>query len=289
MSMLARSAPPEAEQQAEPAAADNPYRANRAEWGDHRSDRRLHGSHRPAHVVEAGWLTARRARRSIRSSARRGERSRIARVILLRASGVKRDDLFRWLPTDSELVLGRSAIEERPDGPPDLEYYEATFRSRPRRLAMSWPRSPPGAWKTEVSNDGKGGTGHVRERPQVQLRQGSPSFGARPGSMTVFAVAHNFFGQDRRLVAVDHDGKTHPAVSYSSGSDGDKKWVIDIDRCRIRLAARPDQGIPGPVPADRGNRDQGHRPQPAIDRASQPPKAEVPHREIRPVDRVARV
>ena len=29
--------------------------------------------------------------------------------------------------------------------------------------------------------------------------------------MTVFAVAHNFFGQDRRLVAVDHDGKPHPA------------------------------------------------------------------------------
>ena len=35
--------------------------------------------------------------------------------------------------------------------------------------------------------------------------------------MTVIAVAHNFFGQDRRLVAVDRDGKTHPAVYYFGG------------------------------------------------------------------------
>ena len=31
-------------------------------------------------------------------------------------------------------------------------------------------------------------------------------------SMTAFAVAHNFLGQDRRLVAIDRDGKSHPAV-----------------------------------------------------------------------------
>ena len=71
------------------------------------------------------------------------------------------------------------------------------------------------------------------------------SFGkARPytaygRSMTVFAVAHNFFGQDRRLVAVDRDGKSHPAVSYSIGSDGDKKWVIDLIDAEFSLP--PDQ------------------------------------------------
>ncbi len=53
-------------------------------------------------------------------------------------------------------------------------------------------------------------------------------FASHGRSMTVFAVAHNFFGQDRRIVAVDRDGKAHPAVQYSAGADGDPRWVIDI-------------------------------------------------------------
>ena len=57
--------------------------------------------------------------------------------------------------------------------------------------------------------------------------------------MTVFAVAHNFFEQDRRIVAIDRDGKAHPAVRYSAGSDGDKKWVIDIIDAEFPLP--PDQ------------------------------------------------
>jgi hypothetical protein len=57
--------------------------------------------------------------------------------------------------------------------------------------------------------------------------------------MTVFAVAHNFFGQDRRIVAIDGDGKAHPAVRYSAGSDGDEKWVIDLIDAELPLA--PDQ------------------------------------------------
>ena len=71
------------------------------------------------------------------------------------------------------------------------------------------------------------------------------SFGkARPYTgrgreMTVFSVAHNFFGQDRRLVAVDRDGRPHPAASYSAGSDGDKRWVIDLIDAEFPLP--PDQ------------------------------------------------
>jgi hypothetical protein len=71
------------------------------------------------------------------------------------------------------------------------------------------------------------------------------SFGkARPltthgRSMTVFSVAHNFFGQDRRLVAIDRDGRPHPADSYSVGSDGDERWVIDLIDAEFSLP--PDQ------------------------------------------------
>lgn len=41
-------------------------------------------------------------------------------------------------------------------------------------------------------------------------------------------VAHNFFGQDRRLVAIDQAGQPHPAVLNAMGSDGDPKWQIDL-------------------------------------------------------------
>ena len=44
--------------------------------------------------------------------------------------------------------------------------------------------------------------------------------------MTAIAVAHNYLGMDRRLVAVDHDGKAHPSY-YSTGSSGDKSIVVD--------------------------------------------------------------
>ena len=38
-------------------------------------------------------------------------------------------------------------------------------------------------------------------------------------ALSGIAVAHNVMGQDRRLVAVGRDGKTHPAT-WSSGFDG---------------------------------------------------------------------
>jgi hypothetical protein len=52
--------------------------------------------------------------------------------------------------------------------------------------------------------------------------------------MTVFAVAHNFMGRDRRLVAIDRDGRTHVGQP-SSGSDGDPRWVLDIIDAEFNL------------------------------------------------------
>ena len=78
-----------------------------------------------------------------------------------------------------------------------------------------------------MSNDGGGGRGTFVNGHKYAFGKARP-FTSRGRSMTVFAVAHNFFGQDRRIVAIDRDGKAHPAVQYSAGSDGDPKWVIDI-------------------------------------------------------------
>ena len=158
-----------------------------------------------------------------------------SRVILLKASGVKHDELFRWLPTHSESSWGgRASWNGKRTS--ELEYYEATFR-RDRGSCDVLAKVAAGAWKTEVSNDGKGGTGMFVNGHKFSFGKARP-LSVHGRETTVFAVAHNFFGQDRRLVAVDHDGKTHPAVSYSAGSDGDKKWVIDYHRWRIRPAAR---------------------------------------------------
>jgi len=149
----------------------------------------------------------------------------VARVILVRAAGVKRDDNFRWHPTDCDSYWGGRPRQQGQDVP-GLEYYEASFH-RGRANCGVLAKLAAGAWKTEVSNDGRGGTGRFVNGHKFSFGK-ARAYTAYGRSMTVFAVAHNFFGQDRRLVAVDHDGKAHPAVSYSAGSDGDKRWVIDI-------------------------------------------------------------
>ena len=150
---------------------------------------------------------------------------KVARVILVRASGVKSVDMFRWNPTPSASYWGGRPKKGGQDVP-GLEYYEAAF---PRDQADCGVRAKvaAGAWKTEVSNDGSGGTGMFVNGHKFSFGKARP-LSAYGRSMTVFSVAHNFFGQDRRLVAIDRDGKAHAAVSYSLGSDGDKRWVIDL-------------------------------------------------------------
>ncbi len=157
-----------------------------------------------------------------KTSEREGE---IARVILVRASGVKRDDLFRWHPTHSISYWGGRPRKGGEDVP-GLEYYEATF-PRDRARCEVQARVAAGPWKTEVSNGGGGGTGQFVNGHKFSFGK-ARAFAAHGRPMTVFSVAHNFFGQDRRLVAIDRDGNSHAAVSYSSGSDGDQKWVIDL-------------------------------------------------------------
>lgn len=157
-----------------------------------------------------------------RTTAHEGE---VARVVLVRAAGVKRDDLFRWHPTRSASYWGGRPTKGGREVP-GLEYYEATF---PRDTARCEVRAgvAAGPWKTEVSNDGGGGVGQFVNGHKFSFGKARPYTG-HGRAMTVFSVAHNFFGQDRRLVAIDRDGTPHPADSYSAGSDGDKRWVIDL-------------------------------------------------------------
>jgi RNA polymerase sigma factor (sigma-70 family) len=159
-----------------------------------------------------------------------------ARVILLRVSEVKKGDNFRWHPTRSASSRG-GRPSRNGQNTPELDYYEATF-DRDRADCEVALRLAAGSWKTEVSNDGKGGVGMFVNGHKFSFGKARP-FAARGRPMTVFAVAHNFFGQDRRIVAVDRDGQAHAADSYSAGSDGDPRWVIDIIDAELPLP--PDQ------------------------------------------------
>jgi hypothetical protein len=145
-------------------------------------------------------------------------------VILVRVSGVGRDDMFRWLPTPIASYWGGQPAKNGRHAP-GLEYYEATF-SRERADCAVRARLAAGPWKTEVSNDGRGGVGQFVNGHKFSFGKARP-YVAHGRGMTVFAVAHNFFGQDRRLVAIDRDGTMYPGVP-SSGSDGDPKWVVDL-------------------------------------------------------------
>ncbi len=109
---------------------------------------------------------------------------------------------------------------------PELEYYEATF-DRDRADCAVQVRLAAGAWKTEVSNDGRGGVGMFVNGHKFSFGK-ARAYQAYGRSMTVFAVAHNFFGQDRRLVAVDRDGKPHPADPTRPGRTETRSWVIDL-------------------------------------------------------------
>jgi RNA polymerase sigma factor (sigma-70 family) len=158
------------------------------------------------------------------------------RVILVQVRGLPKDANLRWLPTFDS---GYSGLSPTWDGRkvPDLEAYIVSLRPD-RKTCDVKVRLAAGAWKTEVSNDGRGGTGQFVNGHKFTFGKARLS-AVRGRQMTVFAVAHNFFGQDRRMVAVDREGAPHPAVSYSAGSDGDPKWVIDIIDAEFALP--PDQ------------------------------------------------
>jgi RNA polymerase sigma factor (sigma-70 family) len=148
-----------------------------------------------------------------------------ARIILVRATGLKKDDLFRWHPTPPGNYWGVRPLKNG-QKVPGLEAYVAIFDAGRADCGVR-VKVASGPWKTEVSNDGRGGRGQFVNGHKFSFGKARP-LSKNGRSMTVFAVAHNFFEQDRRLVAVDTDGRPQPASSYSAGSDGDKKWAIDL-------------------------------------------------------------
>jgi hypothetical protein len=158
------------------------------------------------------------------------------RTVLVQISGLPKDANLRWLPTFDSGYSGHSPTRAG-QKVPGLEAYIVSLR-RDRTTCDVKIRLASGPWKTEASHDGSGGTGMFVNGHKFTFGK-ARSYTAHGRQMTVFAVAHNFFGQDRRLVAIDRGGKAHAAVSYSSGSDGDMKWVIDLIDAEFLLA--PDQ------------------------------------------------
>ena len=261
LGISARSTPPEPGRQRFGGRGRQSIPHVAQERRDGRGGRRLDASNRSEHVVEAGRFPARRApadRSSPRPACTRARKRGSSCCVCPEST---KDDNFRWLPTQFRLLLG-GRPSKNGQKVPELEYYEATFR---RDLADCEVkvRLAAGSWKTEVSNDGSGGSGVFVNGHKFSFGKARPlTEHGRP--MTVFAVAHNFFGQDRRLVAIDRDGKWHAAVSYSLGSDGDPKWLVDLIDAEIPVASGSDQGIPGSVPPVRTRRDQGHLAQSAL-------------------------
>jgi RNA polymerase sigma factor (sigma-70 family) len=212
------------------------------------------------------------------------EKREVARVILVRSNGVKRDDMFRWHPTHTDSYWGgRPTKDGKPA--PELDYYEATF-DRDRAECGVQVRVAAGPWTTEARNDGGGGVGMFVNGHKFSFGKARP-YQSRGRDMTVFAVAHNFMGRDRRLVAIDRDGKTYVGQP-SAGSDGDPRWVLDIIDAEFSLPPeqikefhvqfRPyeEKEIPGVAlhPKTGGA-------------AASPPNAEAPKSEARPASPLA--
>src|SRR5262249_7734481 len=80
-----------------------------------------------------------------------------ARVILVRSSGVRRDDMYRWQPTHTDAYWGGQS-KRKGQPAPKLEYYEATFETGQADCGIQ-VRVAAGAWTIEASNDGGGGVG----------------------------------------------------------------------------------------------------------------------------------
>ncbi len=146
-----------------------------------------------------------------------------ARVILVRVTGVGHGDGFRWHP--SPFVSSWGSRPKRGGQPaPGLEYYEATFVPDQSECRV-WAKVAAGPWKTEASNEGRGGVGFFANGHKYDFGK-ARAYQAHGRSLTAISVAHNAMGQDRRLIALDGDGHVHTAV-WSSGSDGDPSRVLD--------------------------------------------------------------
>src|SRR5262249_53193681 len=127
---------------------------------------------------------------------REGDRPR-ARVVLVRSSGVRKDDMFRWHPTGAESYWGGRPTKGGQPAP-ELDFYEATFPANRSECGVQI-RVAAGPWTTEVSDNGRGGVGQFVNGHKFCFGR-ARAFSDRGQPMTVFSVAHNFLGRDRRLV-----------------------------------------------------------------------------------------
>ncbi len=147
------------------------------------------------------------------------------RVIVVRARDLPKDAYLRWLPSGA---TGYTGFTPKVGGQkaPGLEAYVFSFDGSRKTGAVDI-RLASGQWQTEVTTNGRGGTGMFSHGHKFVFGK-ARSVVSNGRARSSIAVAHNFFEQDRRIVAVDKLGKEHPAESYSVGSDGDSKWVVDL-------------------------------------------------------------
>jgi RNA polymerase sigma factor (sigma-70 family) len=146
---------------------------------------------------------------------------RILRVVLIRVGGEPEDGTLKWLPTDiSDYWGGRPTKDGR--RVPGLEYYVASF-ARDRATCGVRARVAAGPWKTEASHDGGGGFSTIQGPLKFYFGKARAYEGG-----TAIAVAQNIVGRDSRVVAVDRDGREHPAA-YSSGAGGEILSLLDVE------------------------------------------------------------
>jgi RNA polymerase sigma factor (sigma-70 family) len=236
LGMRARSAPPRSERGPVAAADDHRYRAS---FKDGAAVEVVAVSTVPTgpHTwwKPDGTPLAEAPADAIESKFSEGDREK-ARVILVRSSGVQKDDMFRWHPTRTESYWGGRPTKNGQSAP-ELDYYEATFKPDAADCGVQM-RVAAGTWTTETSHGGGGGYGNFVNGHKFCFGR-ARAFHAYGRTMTAMAVAHNFLGKDRRLVAVDRDGKTHAAAVNAMGSDGDPRWVLDLIDAEFDLP--PDQ------------------------------------------------
>jgi len=146
------------------------------------------------------------------------------RAIVVRVAGLAAEDTLKWLPThDGSYWGGRPTKDDKKL--PGMDVYVASFR-RDRQTCAVEVRLAAGSWKTEASDPGHGGHGMVIDGHKYDFGKARAYQGG-----TSMAVAHNLVNMDIRLVAVDLQGKEHPA-NYSGGP-GAILSVIDAEFHRL--------------------------------------------------------
>jgi RNA polymerase sigma factor (sigma-70 family) len=258
MAVLARSAPPEQGRQAPPEANKNPYRATLA----HGASLEVVAVSSVPSGANTWWrpdgVPLGESPADPLAYPYRVHADEEIRAILVRVSDLPQEATLKWMPTYDSGYAGYSPTKhgQKLAG---LEAYVVSLR-RDRETCEVKVKLAGGAWTTDASNDGRGGTGFIQNGHKFDWGK-AREYAAHGRSMTAIAVAHNVIGRDRRLIAIDRDGETHPAV-YSSGLSGEVLCILDAefplppDRIKeYQFQSRPFENalIPGIALRPRGN------------------------------------